>query len=91
MININHLGDLFSLLRERIDQEIDALNKLDSTVGDGDHGFTMSRTMRAAEQAALVKYADLGIGFDAVAEAMAEKAGGAIGPLLASLFSEGGN
>jgi len=90
MFKISQLNDLFSLLRERFDEQVKELNSLDSAVGDGDHGFTMARTMRAAEVAASSTYPDLGVGFDAVAEAMAEKAGGAIGPLLASLFAEGG-
>ena len=90
MININQFADLFSLLRERFDDQLKDLNTLDSAVGDGDHGFTMSRTMRAAEIASQGEFSDLGTGFDAVAEAMAEHAGGAIGPLLAALFAEGG-
>jgi dihydroxyacetone kinase-like protein len=90
MFNIDQFADLFSLLRERFDDQLGELNALDSAVGDGDHGFTMSRTMRAAEIASRGEFPDLGAGFDAVAEAIAENAGGAIGPLLASLFAEGG-
>jgi len=90
MFNLNHLQGLFSLLREKFDSMESELNALDSEVGDGDHGFTMSRTMRAAELAAAADFHHLGEGFDAVAESMAENAGGAIGPLLASLFAEGG-
>lgn len=90
MFNLDDLKDLFSLLREKFDQLESDLNALDSEIGDGDHGFTMSRTMRAAELAAASEFNHLGEGFDAIAEAMAENAGGAIGPLLASLFAEGG-
>jgi dihydroxyacetone kinase-like protein len=90
MFNIDQFSELFSLLRERFDDQMNDLNALDSAVGDGDHGFTMSRTMRAAEIASRGDFADLGKGFDAVAEAMAENAGGAIGPLLAAIFAEGG-
>jgi dihydroxyacetone kinase len=90
MFNINQLGPLFSLLRERFEENQEHLNTLDSGVGDGDHGFTMVRTMRAAEHAAQGDYIDLGAGFDAIASTMAENAGGAIGPILASFFAEGG-
>lgn len=90
MITIDQFADLFSLLRERFDDQLKELNSLDSAVGDGDHGFTMSRTMRAAEIASRGEFSDLGAGFDAVADAMANHAGGAIGPLLAALFAEGG-
>lgn len=90
MFDIKEFGDLFSLLRERFEEKEVDLNQLDSAIGDGDHGFTMTRTMRAAERAAAGSYTDLGVAFDAVAESMAERAGGAVGPLLAGLFSEGG-
>ena len=90
MFNLNQFGEIFSLLRERFDHQVEALNSLDSAVGDGDHGFTMARTMRAAETASGARFSDLGSAFDAVAEAMAEHAGGAIGPLLAAFFAEGG-
>ncbi len=90
MFNIDQFAELFSLLRERFDDQVQELNALDSAVGDGDHGFTMSRTMRAAEIASRGNFSDLGAGFDAVAEAMAENAGGAIGPLLGAMFAEGG-
>jgi dihydroxyacetone kinase-like protein len=90
MFRVDQLGGLFHLLRERFDAYKDELNLLDSAVGDGDHGFTMFRTMQAAETASQEAFPDLGAGFDAVAEAMAEHAGGAIGPLLAALFAEGG-
>ncbi|TFG49733.1 MAG: DAK2 domain-containing protein [Anaerolineales bacterium] len=90
MFNVRQFGLLFSLFRERFDQKLAELNALDSAVGDGDHGFTMARTMRAAETASRAEFPDLGAGFDAVADAMAENAGGAIGPLMAALFAEGG-
>ncbi len=90
MFKLEDLPGLFSLLRERFDQNLGKLNQLDSAVGDGDHGFTMARTMRAAEIAAGVAFSHLGEGFDKAANVMAEKAGGAIGPLLASIFAEGG-
>jgi len=90
MFKLEDLPGLFSIYRERFDQKLSELNELDSAVGDGDHGFTMSRTMQAAEIAARGRFNDIGQGFDAVAEAMAENAGGAIGPLLASFFAEGG-
>ena len=90
MFNLSDLKPLFSLLRERFEKNRDYLNALDASVGDGDHGFTMLRAFQAAERAVQSQIPDLGIGFDAVAEAMAEQTGGAIGPLLAALFAEGG-
>ena len=90
MFTTDQFKDLFSLLRQEFTTNQSALNQLDSAVGDGDHGYTIHRAMRAAESAASGSFQDLGKTFDAVAEAMAEQAGGAIGPLLAALFAEGG-
>jgi dihydroxyacetone kinase-like protein len=80
---------LFSLLRARFEAQADDLNRLDSEVGDGDHGYTVSRAFAAAEQAAQEPFPDAGALFDAVSERLAA-AGGAIGPLLAAFFAEGG-
>jgi phosphoenolpyruvate---glycerone phosphotransferase subunit DhaK len=90
MFELALLPKLFSLFRARFESEHDYLNDLDGTVGDGDHGSTMLRAFRAAESATQTQFDDLGAGFDAAAAALAENAGGAIGPLLAALFAEGG-
>lgn len=90
MLDLPTLRGFFSLLRARLEQECDSLNALDAEVGDGDHGYTISRAFVAAESAAQAECADIGALFDRVAEALAASAGGAIGPLLAAFFAEGG-
>ena len=90
MFELEHIPALFSLLSARYQAEQDGLNELDGTVGDGDHGDTMKRAFQAAERVTQRNFAHLGTGFDAAAAALAENAGGAIGPLLAALFAEGG-
>jgi len=90
MFELEHLSALFSLLRARFQSEHDYLNELDRIVGDGDHGSTMLRAFRATEVAAQTDFGHIGEGFDVAAAALAENAGGAIGPLLAALFAEGG-
>lgn len=90
MIDVNSFNDFCSLLRERFEQNRDSLNELDRMVGDGDHGNTMERAFRQVELASRSDYQYLGEAFDAIAEAFSESAGGAIGPLLAGLFAEGG-
>jgi dihydroxyacetone kinase phosphoprotein-dependent L subunit len=90
MIDVNTFGELCSFLRERFEQNRDYLNELDSQIGDGDHGYTMERAFRAVENAVEGNFSDMGSCFDAAAEALAEGTGGAIGPLLAGLFAEGG-
>lgn len=90
MFNIQTAQNLFGILRAKFQEQRDTLNALDSAIGDGDHGFTVERAFRAAEEASKGDFSDLGSLFDATAEAMAECSGGAIGPLLAALFAEGG-
>jgi dihydroxyacetone kinase-like protein len=81
---------LFSLLRARFEEHAADLNRLDSEVGDGDHGYTVSRAFAAAELAVQGSFSDIGALFDAASESLAAAAGGAIGPLLAAFFAEGG-
>lgn len=84
------LEQLFPVLREIFEEHRDHLNQLDSAVGDGDHGFTMTRTFRAVDRQVRGEFQDLGAGFEAAARVIAEGAGGAIGPILAPLFAEAG-
>ena len=78
------------MLRAELTDHRDELNALDSAVGDGDHGFTVAAAFAAAEAATRSEFSDLGQGFDAAAQSLAENSGGAIGPLLAAFFAEGG-
>ena len=58
------------------------LVKLDTAIGDGDHGTNMDRGMRAAlEQLAKVGDDDVGALLKAVGMALISKVGGAAGPL----------
>jgi dihydroxyacetone kinase-like protein len=63
------------------------LVKLDTAIGDGDHGTNMDRGMRAAlEQVAKVGDDDIGAVLKAVGMALISKVGGAAGPLYGTLF-----
>ena len=70
-----------------IDQEHEALSKLDAVTGDGDHGITIQRTMKAVGQAldegADKPLADL---LRAVAMKVMMCDGGSTSPLLGSYF-----
>ncbi len=90
MFNLEQGQAWFALLSARFVAQMDMLNELDSAVGDGDHGHTIARAFLAAEKATQGAYTDLGRLFDTAAEALAVSAGGAIGPLLAAFFAEGG-
>lgn len=63
------------------------LSRLDSAIGDGDHGTTMLRTMEAVEKT-VAEYAgtDLKQLLSAVAWAVLSCDGGSTGPLLGSFF-----
>ncbi|NMB90252.1 MAG: dihydroxyacetone kinase subunit L [Chloroflexi bacterium] len=90
MFDLKKFRTLFSLLSVKFNEQCQTLNNLDAAVGDGDHGFTISRAFAAADYALRNDYVELGSLLDAVAESLAENAGGAIGPLLAAFFAEGG-
>lgn len=90
MFDLKQLHNFFSLLRAEFANHMDELNALDASVGDGDHGFTVAGAFAAAEAATRPEFTDLGQGFDAAAQSLAESSGGAIGPLLAAFFAEGG-
>jgi dihydroxyacetone kinase-like protein len=73
---------------EVIEEQAAALTKLDSAIGDGDHGTNMNRGFKAAVQRldGLEGDQDFGSVFKAIGMALIGKVGGASGPLYGSLF-----
>ena len=71
-----------------IEEHAAELTKLDSAIGDGDHGTNMNRGFKAAVQRldGLEGDQDFGSVFKAVGMALIGKVGGASGPLYGSLF-----
>jgi dihydroxyacetone kinase-like protein len=71
-----------------IEEHAAELTRLDSAIGDGDHGTNMNRGFKAAVQRldALEGDQDFGAVFKAVGMALIGKVGGASGPLYGSLF-----
>jgi dihydroxyacetone kinase-like protein len=68
------------------------LTKLDSAIGDGDHGTNMDRGMRKVlERLDGVEGEDIGAALKAVAMALISSVGGASGPLYGTLFLQMGN
>jgi phosphoenolpyruvate---glycerone phosphotransferase subunit DhaL len=68
------------------------LTKLDSAIGDGDHGANMERGMRKAlERLDSVEGEDIGGTLKAVGMALVSSVGGAGGPLYGSLFMRMGS
>jgi phosphoenolpyruvate---glycerone phosphotransferase subunit DhaL len=71
-----------------IEEHAAELTRLDSAIGDGDHGANMNRGFKAAVQRldGLEGDQDFGAVFKAVGMALIGKVGGASGPLYGSLF-----
>jgi dihydroxyacetone kinase-like protein len=71
-----------------VEEHAAELTKLDSAIGDGDHGTNMHRGFKAAVQRldGLEGDQDFGSVFKAVGMALIGKVGGASGPLYGSLF-----
>ena len=90
MLDLADIPALFALLSQAFIEDQARLNALDRAIGDGDHGDTMARAFRAAASATQAPAPNLGACFDLASQALAEHAGGAIGPLLAAWFAEGG-
>jgi len=71
-----------------IEEHAAELTRLDSAIGDGDHGTNMNRGFKAAVQRldGLEGDQDFGSVFKAIGMALIGKVGGASGPLYGSLF-----
>jgi phosphoenolpyruvate---glycerone phosphotransferase subunit DhaL len=71
-----------------IEEHAAVLTRLDSAIGDGDHGTNMNRGFKAAVQRldGLEGDQDFGSVFKAIGMALIGKVGGASGPLYGSLF-----
>jgi phosphoenolpyruvate---glycerone phosphotransferase subunit DhaL len=68
------------------------LVRLDTAIGDGDHGTNMDRGMRkAVEKLNAQEQADPGMVLKTVAMALVSSVGGAAGPLYGTLFLQMGN
>jgi phosphoenolpyruvate---glycerone phosphotransferase subunit DhaL len=68
------------------------LVKLDTAIGDGDHGTNMNRGMtKAMEKVNGAEQADAGAVLKTVAMALVSTVGGAAGPLYGTLFLQMGN
>ena len=81
---INRFADVIA-------DERDELTRLDTAIGDADHGTNMNRGMRAAvERVDGVEGDDIGAAFKAVGMALVSKVGGAAGPLYGTFFLQMG-
>jgi len=74
-------------IKEIIDTNKEFLTKLDSAIGDADHGINMSRGFtKALEKVRSNQYNDIGAVFKDVAMTLMSTVGGAAGPLYGTFF-----
>jgi phosphoenolpyruvate---glycerone phosphotransferase subunit DhaL len=82
------IGDYAAAIGEQRQE----LVRLDTAIGDGDHGTNMDRGMRAAvEKLETTDGDDIGALLKAVGMALVSKVGGAAGPLYGTLFLQMGS
>ncbi len=74
---------------ELVEADVDRLTRLDSAIGDGDHGSNLNRGLRAA-MASLDGDLPPGKVLIAVGRALVSKTGGASGPLYGTAFRRAG-
>lgn len=83
---------LLRLVARRIEADQDHLSALDRAIGDGDHGTSMARGWQAAIAAIDALKGPIGFGAicNAAARGFVNAAGGATGPLYATILMRGG-
>ena len=81
-----------SLFAEAMREHRQELVRLDTAIGDGDHGANMARGMeKAAEKLSGAEHADTGSVLKTVAMTLISTVGGAAGPLYGTLFLQLGS
>lgn len=87
MTSIEKVSQWIEIFGEKITANRGHLNKLDTAIGDGDHGSNLTRGAAAVkEKAAENDYDNLANFFKDVGMTMVSKVGGASGPLYGSAF-----
>ena len=87
ILNIEQTKQWMNLFFDKIDENKDLLNQLDTEIGDGDHGTNMARGVGEA-RAQVEKQNPEGVAdlYNVVAFALINKVGGASGPLYGTAF-----
>lgn len=87
MTSIEKVSQWIEIFGEKITENREHLNKLDTAIGDGDHGSNLTRGAAAVkEKAAENAYDNLADLFKDVGMTLVSKVGGASGPLYGSAF-----
>ncbi|MEC6747995.1 dihydroxyacetone kinase subunit DhaL [Marinilactibacillus sp. XAAS-LB27] len=87
MVEVTTLKKWIELFADKVTENKETLNKLDSDIGDGDHGSNMVRGVTAVkEKIDGSEYDNLSDFFKDVGMTLVSKVGGASGPLYGSAF-----
>ena len=87
MTLVEKVSQWIELFGEKVTENKDLLNKLDTAIGDGDHGSNLTRGAAAVkEKATETDYDNLSEVFKDVGMTLVSKVGGASGPLYGSAF-----
>jgi len=91
MTTVEKVSHWIEIFGEKITENKEQLNELDTAIGDGDHGSNLTRGAKAVkEQADESDYDNLSDLFQDVGMTLVSKVGGASGPLYGSAFIEMG-
>lgn len=87
MVEIESLKKWIELYGEKVTENKEHLNQLDSDIGDGDHGSNLTRGAAAVkEKVSESEYDNLSDFFKDIGMTLVSKVGGASGPLYGSAF-----
>ena len=87
-LTVNNLIDWINNFSAKIEQNKQYLSDLDTAIGDGDHGFNMSRGMNAVSQKLDLEPKTITDAFKQIAMTLISTVGGASGPLYGTAFLE---
>lgn len=86
-VNSQGITEMFIYVSDMIINNEKYFCELDSVIGDGDHGITMSRGFSAAKQALLASSQEtIQTKLENMSKALSTNMGGAIGPIYGMLF-----
>ena len=87
-LTVNNLVEWMNNFATKIEQNKQYLSDLDTAIGDGDHGFNMSRGMSAVSQKLSTMPDSITDAFKQIAMTLISTVGGASGPLYGTAFLE---
>ena len=87
-LTVDTLTTWMNNFADKVETNKQYLSDLDTPIGDGDHGFNMSRGMQAVKEKLATKPADVPSALKTIAMALISTVGGASGPLYVTAFLE---